>query len=343
MPRLAQPQLDLKWRGHLDDYVTAIAWSPNSQQVAACDGSGVIQFLHRGTQQTHCLQASTGQSIDALAYSHDGHFLAAGGQDGRVSIWEMTEDAPALLTALEHPRTWVDQLTWHPRRLELAFSLGRYAQVWEVQTQRVLTTLDFETSSVLDLAWHPQQDWLAVGGHQGVKIWQDWDSDPAMREIPAASICVAWSPDGQYLAAGNLDRTLMVWPWDQDVPWRMTGFSGKVRHLAWAETAPLLSAASGHCVITWQRSGDGWAAELLDGHTQAVNAIAFQPHTTLLTSIAADGYLCLWEGGHKLVQAIKGAGGSTLAWSPDGQTLAVGGQQGEWQLWSPSLRGQGFR
>ncbi|PZD71583.1 hypothetical protein C1752_06203 [Acaryochloris thomasi RCC1774] len=343
MPRLKQPQLNLKWRGTLDDYVTAIAWSPDSQQVAACDGSGAIQCLHRGTQQTYCLQSSTGQSVDALAYSHDGRFLAAGGQEGRLCVWEMTQESPALLTTLENPRTWVDQLTWHPRRLELAFNLGRYAQVWEVETQSVLTTLAFESSSVLDLAWHPQRDWLAVGGHQGVKIWQDWDDDPAIREIPAASVCVDWSPDGQYLAAGNLDRTLIVWPWDQDTPWRMTGFPGKVRHLAWAETIPLLSAASGDCVITWQRQGEGWEAELLDGHTQTVNAIAFQPGTTLLASTAADGYLCLWKGGHKLVQALKGVSGSALAWSPDGQTLAMGGQQGEWQLWTQSSRGQGFR
>ncbi len=346
MPRVAQ--LERKWRGQLDDYVTAIAWSADSQQVAACDGSGSIHCLNRVTQQTHCLQTGTGLSVDALAYSCDSQLLAAGGQDGSVSIWDVSQGEPFRVTHQDHPRTWVDQLTWHPRRLELAFSLGRYAQVWDAQTQDVITTLAFEASSVLDLAWHPQRDWLAVGGHQGIKIWQDWDEDPVLREIPASSLCVEWSPDGQYLAAGNLDRTLLVWPWNQDIPWQMTGFPGKVKHLAWAENTgngapPLLSAASGTCVITWQRQGDTWEAEMLEGHTQAVNAIAYQPGTTLLASTAADDYLCFWRGGQKLVQTQKGVSGSALAWSPDGQTLAMGGQQGEWQIWAQSARGQGFR
>ena len=154
MPRLTQPQLDRKWRGHLDDYVTAIAWSPDSQQVAACDGAGSIQCLNLATQKTHYLQTADGQSIDVLEYSHDGRFLAASGQDGNILIWEMTGETPNLITRLDHPRTWVDHLAWHPRRAELAFSLGRYAQIWDAQTHEIVTTLSFEASSVLGLAWH---------------------------------------------------------------------------------------------------------------------------------------------------------------------------------------------
>ena len=347
MPRLTQPQLDRKWRGHLDDYVTAIAWSPDSQQVAACDGAGSIQCLNLATQQTHCLQAADGQSIDVLEYSHDGRFLAASGQDGNILIWEMSGETPNLITRLDHPRTWVDHLAWHPRRAELAFSLGRYAQIWDAQTHEIVTTLSFEASSVLGLAWHPQDDWLAVGGNQGLKIWQDWDEDPILREMPASSLCVGWSPDGQYLASGNFDRTLLVWPWNLDVPWRMTGFPGKVRQLAWSEHVepdipPMVSGASGPFVITWQLQGDTWEAEVLDVHQQIVNAIAYQPGTALLASVSSDSYLCLWKDGQKLIQSEKVISGTALAWSPDGQTLAIGGRQGEWQLWAKSARGKGF-
>ena len=347
MSRLTRPQLERKWRGQLDDYVTAIAWSPDSQHVAACDGSGTVQCLNRSSKQTHCLQTGTGESIDALTYSSNGNFLAASGQNGHVLVWDMRGETPILNASLDHPNTWVDRLAWHPQRSELALSLGRYAQIWDAESQEIITTLAFDASSVLDMAWHPEKHWLAVGGHQGIKIWQDWDEEPIHREIPASSLCVDWSPDGQYLATGNLDRTLVVWPWNQDMPWRMTGFPGKVRQLAWSgpfgnEESPILAAASGTCVTTWQRQGDGWEAEMLDAHTQPVNAIAFQPNGTLLTSTAGDGYLCLWLNGYKLIQAEEDMGGSVLAWSPDGQALAFGGQEGEWQLWTLGVRGRGF-
>jgi len=369
---LAQTLLELRSHGTLDDYVTAIAWSPLPSTLAIASAAGEILLVNPETQAEIILQEAIGQSIDCLAFSADGHYLAAGGQSGQLLIWPLnlpyalrsgsaydsTHGKPSHSsthppTRLPHPRTWLDRLTWNPTSNELAFSLGRYAQIWDAEAEEVVATLQFENSSVLDLAWHPQGKHLAISGHQGIKIWSrdDWDADPEVREIAAASIAIALSPDGQYLASGNLDRTLLVWPFNSDYPWQMRGFPGKVRQLAWSDIsvgqAPLLAAASGTAVVIWRKqsdASDGWAAQVLDLHEQRVNAVSFQPGSTLLASAAADGWVCLWKKAQQATQILEGApqGFSTLAWSPNGQWLAAGGQQGEWLVWKQSHRGRGF-
>ena len=359
MPSVTKTLLTGCRQGHLNDYVTAIAWSPKDA-VAIASAAGEILLVNPETQEEHCLQSANNQSIDCLAFSADGHYLAAGGQSGELSIWPIQSPldsahgkpiSPPI--CLPHPRTWLDRLTWNPTRNELAFSLGRHAQVWDAETVAIATTLQFETSSVLDLAWHPQGSHLIVSGHQGVKIWHrdDWNADPEVREIAAASVAIAPSPDGQYLASGNLDSTLLVWPFDSDMPWRMSGFPGKVRQLAWSDVtvgkAPLLATASGTGVVIWRKksdANDGWDAQVLDLHDERVNAIAFQPGNTLLASAAEDGQLCLWKKAQQVAQILEGApqGFSNLAWSPKGKWLAAGGQQGEWLVWQQNHRGQGF-
>ncbi|MBE9140305.1 hypothetical protein IQ254_24425 [Nodosilinea sp. LEGE 07088] len=335
----------------MSDYVTAIAWSP-SDSLAIASAAGEILLVNPETQAEIILQEANGQSIDCLAFSADGHYLAAGGQSGQLLIWTIHSptDPPVVLP---HARAWLDRLTWNPRRNELAFSLGRYAQVWDAEAKEVVTTLQFENSSVLDLVWHPQGSHLIASGHQGVKIWSsdDWDADPIVREIAAASVAIALSPDGQYLASGNLDHTLLVWPFDSNFPWQMRGFPGKVRQLAWSDItvgqAPLLASASGTDIIVWRKqsdASDGWDAQVLNLHEQRVNAIAFQPGSTLLASAAEDGWICLWGKARQINQILKGAsqGFSTLAWSFNGEWLAVGGQQGEWLIWKRISRGKGF-
>ena len=351
MPSVTKTLLTDCRQGHLSDYMTASAWAPN-QDLAIASAAGEILLVNPETQEEHCLQSVNDHSIDCLAFSADGHYLAAGGQSGELLIWSIQSlTQPPIV--LPHPRTWLDRLTWHPTRNELAFSLGRYAQVWDAETAEIATTLQFETSSVLDLVWHPQGSHLIVSGHQGVKIWpsDDWNADPTVREIAAASVAIAPSPDGQYLASGNLDHTLLVWPFDSTDPWQMRGFPGKVRQLAWSDItvgkAPLLATASGTDVVIWRKksnANDGWDAQVLDLHDGRVNAIAFHPCSTLLASAAEDGQLCRWKKAQQVAQILEGApqGFSNLAWSPNGKWLAAGGQQGEWLVWQQSNRGKGF-
>ncbi len=339
-------------QGHLQDYITAIAWSPTGQVIALASAAGEVVWGHWLGEELslHPLTEPQGSSIDTLEFSADGRFLAAGGQEGCLYLWSMpiqadSKEGPTLLTQLEHPRVWVDRLAWNPCKPELAFSLGHYVQVWDAIDQAVVMTVDFEQSSVLDLQWHPAGHWLAVSGQQGVKIWKagDWDREPQILEMPSAGLAIACSPEGQYLASGNLDRTLWVWQQgNSENPWRMGGFPGKVRQLVWSPVlsgqAPLLASASSQDIVLWQKSEDdaiGWEARLLELHTERVEAIAFHPQSLLLATASADGSLGLWRKGHILSQIIEATmqGFSTVAWHPSGQFLVAGGQAGEWLIW----------
>ena len=140
-------------------------------------------------------------------------------------------------------------------------------------------------------------------------------------------------------------------PLTATIPGRCAASPGKVRQLAWSDIpvgqAPLLASASDTAVVIWRKksdASDGWDAQVLDLHEQRVNAIAFQPGSTLLASAAEDGWVCLWKKAQQATQILEGApqGFSTLAWSPNGQWLAAGGQEGEWLVWKQRNRGRGF-
>jgi WD40 repeat protein len=354
----AKPLLKLQWQSVLSEYVTAIAWSPRGKLLAASSASGEIMLYNAISGHTLLLQPGDGQSIGGLAFSADGQWLASGGQDSTLRIWHIPElsfqtlDPPVC--ELAQTRGWIDRLQWHPLHAELAWSVGREVRVWDVGTQEIETCLQFATSSVLDLAWHPQGTHLAVSGNQAIKIWQHchWENEPTLWETSAPTITIAWAEEGRYLAAGNADHTLLVWQWGNPYPWQMQGFAGKVRQLAWSTSVPLLgtpllASISNNDIIVWDKSTDasiGWDACLLDLHRQKMTAIAFQPKTFLLAAASADGWLSLWQDAKEVSQILQGApeGFSCLAWHPQGQHLAAGGQRGEILVWELSQRAQGF-
>lgn len=354
MKTRTQSEFQQAWQSELSDYVTAIAWSPAGCYLAACSAAGEVHLFQVPGFQSVTLQSATEESINCLAFSHDGQFLAAGGQSGRVKIWSLAANSPELLTTLENKSAWIDRLCWSPTTQELAFSLGKYAQVWNAETQEVSATLHFETSTVLDLDWRKDGKYLAVAGYQGAKVWNAiaWDAEAEILDIPSVAVAIAWSSNGRYIASGNLDNTLTVNEWGNPAPWQMRGFPSKVRQLAWSEVSthigvPLLASCSGAAVIVWERERDervGWSNRVLGNHEGTVQAIAFQPNSLLLASAAEDGWVALWHRGTKLLQALTGApnGFSCLAWHPRGHQLAAGGLNGELRVWLQASRSRGF-
>ncbi|NJO80735.1 MAG: hypothetical protein HC827_21025 [Cyanobacteria bacterium RM1_2_2] len=362
-----QASLQLLWQQTLSDYITSLVWFPDGaasvppNSLIASSAAGEVAFYRHHPQtktpspDSILLQAATGQSIDCLAISHDGQFIAAGGQNGEVKIWQMQTGEPILVATLANAPAWVDQMAWNPKQNLLAFSLGRYVQVWDAEIGEVAATLNFENSSVLDITWHPDGDRLTVAGYQGVKVWstQDWDEDPYFVEIPSASAIIAWSPEGKYIASGNLDRTISVIEWENPtIPWVMRGFSGKIRQLVWTDTAqkrgaPLLASSSSQSIVVWEKDPDeliGWNGHVLGEHDDRVQAMQFQPGTATLASAGADGWIVIWQKAARIGQMVEGApaGFSCLAWHPKGRQLAAGGQSGEVLVWASIVRAQGF-
>jgi WD40 repeat protein len=344
-----------KWQGNLSEYVTAVTWSPDGL-LAASSAAGEVVLWQDANLLT--LLPVGLASIDCLAFSADGKFLAAGGQDGKVRVWQilsnhLVEDRANLIISLDNESKWVDKLSWSPNCHQLAFSLGRYVQIWSADTQTIITTLPFANSSVLDLAWQPSGESIAISGDGGVKVWDtnNWDDDPYLIDMPSASIVTAWSTDSKYIASGNLDNTVTVLEYGSHLPWIMRGFPGKISHLTWSQSltnhAPLLAASSMEGVAVWKKAvkdEDGWNANVLTLHDGKIQALEFQPNSLLLTSAADDGWLVLWTKAKQVGQILEGAphGFSSLAWSKDGQRLAAGGRDGELIIWSESKRGKGF-
>ena len=334
----------------LSDYVTAIAWSPDGQWLAAASAAGDV-VVYQSPHTQIVLQSPQGLSVNGLAFSANGQFLAAAGQAGEVTVWHMPTGS--IHFQQSELGVWVDQLAWRPMQNQLAIGVGPMVQVWQVETCDRLAQLDFQTSSALHLAWRPAGGYLAVSGHGGVKVWDanQWQTPPEVVEAPGASIFTAWSPNGRYLGSGNLDRTLTVVDWGSPPPWLMQGFPGKVRQLSWSEPlgasdSPLLAAACAEGVTVWEREGQGgsWKSRVLQHHHGVVEAITFQPNSLLLASASQDGRIGLWRQGKHLSQTLKGfsQGVSRLAWSPSGEQLAAGGTAGELKVWRVSHRAKGF-
>ncbi len=348
MTSTATKDFDQKFTATLSDYITSVTWAPVGSTLAVVSAAGEVALWQE--QELEILQAATMKSVDCVGFSHDGKFLAAAGQDGKVKIWDLNENQ--IVATLENAPAWVDKLIWNPTSNQLAFCLNRYIQIWDASKNEVVATLNFEDSSPLGIDWSSDGKNLAAGGNKGVKVWnENWDEEPYIWEMPTVSVALAWSKDGKYLASGNMDRSVGVMEWGNSEPWLMRGFPGKIRKVAWSSLntqigAPLLATSSVEGMVVWEKlehESTGWEARVLTNHVDIIQGIQFAPNSFLLASAASDGWLCLWKEAKQVSQVLTTDGGfSSLAWHPEGKYLAAGGDNGKIIIWAKSPHSQGF-
>jgi WD40 repeat protein len=338
----ARRALDFVWHAKLDDFITAVAWSPDGTRLAAASVSGQLGIYDTAKGQAlHVIENAHADGGDAVAWRPDGAAFATAGRDGKWRLWEPVEGRQLVEHAAGAP--WPEHLAWSPAPLgdsghRLALGAGNRVSFWSETGGAAGEAIVFPRT-VAQVAWMPGGTKLAVATSAGVSV-RDPLTGAEERAFPAreAVLNMASSPAGKWLMTGNQDCSVHVWNIETNTEAHMRGYAAKVRQLAWHRGGRWLAAGGGPTVSVWDCSGAGPMGRtptLLEMHTDLVSALHYQPQGDWLASGSRDGGVAVWSPTQRnaLITAGKLSSGVTqVAWSPDGKLLAATGEAGEVQV-----------
>ena len=151
--------------------------------------------------------------------------------------------------------------------------------------------------------------------------------------------------DNGTLISGGFDDTLRAWDVTTGTQRWSKGVGNYVLAVALPSHDPDFIAYGGvdNHNIRMRYSDDGdWRGEV-SGHTHTVYSLAFKPNSYLLASGSSspDHTIRIWDVGNsnrRLVRTLRGhtRGVTSVAWSPDGRTLASASGDGTVRLWNPN-------
>ena len=144
-------------------------------------------------------------SVFAVAFSADGSKLAAGIQDGTISVCILSTGKESIV--LRGHSDAVTAVAFDPdgNRI-LTASLDGTARVWDANSGQELFTLRGHTGSVTSVAYSPDGSRIATASQDGTaKLWDAASGEEILTFFGDGSSLtdVAFSPDGTQLAAGS--------------------------------------------------------------------------------------------------------------------------------------------
>lgn len=208
------------------DTVTSLAFSPDGRTLvsisdiddpSSCLHCSPILLWDVRSHKQLAQFASPRDSVRSVAFSPDGHTLAAAKADGTIRLWDVRTHGPGRPLHLSDAKS----IAFNPDgRILAAGSNDGTIQLWDVrQRQRLGSPLQVQTSAILSLAFSPDGHTLAAARDNGRVVLWDVRSHrrlgpPLGRPIPGGySVSfsdVAFSPDGRTLASCD-DYGLWLW------------------------------------------------------------------------------------------------------------------------------------
>ena len=232
--------------------VVSVAFSPNGRLLASGNQDGTIHlwnldtllreldtFLEKWIDNNNKgivpelylenvveIQKHT-ESVQSVAFSPDGKFLASGSDDSTICLWNMRTcdfTDPYILT--DHTDD-VESVAFSPDGLILASgSKDNTVRLWSMETgghPTVLQTLENPDDTVESVAFSPDGEFLAAGDRNNIiHLWKrslgtnkfNYFKTIKAHSDDVESVAFSFSPYGTLLASGSRDQSFHLWKMD---------------------------------------------------------------------------------------------------------------------------------
>ena len=203
--------------------------------------------------------------VNCVRWSADGKWLASGGDDAIVMIWEIKYQGAAV-----------------------SFGGGTTHEQWGC-----LHMLRGHSGDVLDVSWSPDLKYLASCSVDNMIVIWNANSLP-QKFIVLEGHCglvkgLTWDPVGKYLASQSDDRSVRIWrmsDWKEEKkvtePFKHCGGTTHVLRLSWSPDGRYIISAhalnnDGPTAQIIERGGSWKTAMDFVGHRKAVEVVSFNP------------------------------------------------------------------
>jgi WD40 repeat protein len=327
--------------------IFAIAFSPNSQLIAAAEYNGSIYIGNVATKRIPLILTGHTNWVWSVAFSPDGQILASASQDATVRLWDVaTGQTRHVLQADDYH---VTSLSFSPVMVNLpsgsayvlATAHGDGAiRLWNVATGELISNRSRHAKQAFSVRFSPDGQFLATGSDDcTVKIWDAATGEclHTFTDHTKRVWSVRFSPDGKFLATCSGDGTIRIWT---VATWTVldicTGFRDWFFAIEFSPDSQMLAVGNvGNVVKIWHITTKQQVATLRR-HTTWVATLAFSPDGKFFVTASGDRSIYLWDT--STWQELYRWQGYTnwiesVVFHPDQARVLAGGQDGMIRAW----------
>ncbi len=321
---------------HMDGSST-VAFSPNNQLFASDGEENTILLWQTQTKQRIKTLSGHQDAVNSFAFSPDGKTIVSGSDDDTIRLWDVST-GEELLTFAGHA-DGVSDVIFSPDGKTLASHGYRDGMIhlWNASTGAFLHSLTGHTKDVYSIAYSPDGEILACGSEDGtVRLWEPDTGNlkatiKTRREFDKVGHgvkSVLFHPDGRKLISNNYDDDMIQF-WDVDTVEHLKTIKGSpdtTNHLTFSPDGDTLVYTGDDGNIRFWNVATNTPIRTLNGYAQMFRDMTYSPDGSQIVTVTSCPRIYFWDThSSRLTKTYfnpEGVNISSVAYSPDGETLA---------------------
>ncbi|MGP3978200.1 nSTAND1 domain-containing NTPase [Streptomyces sp. 8N114] len=281
-----------------------VAFDPDGRSLATASDDATLAVWDTRRRTRSTLLGRGRGPVHAVAFSHDGHTVAAATGDPR---WPRTstltlrnpkgDSRPVRLTSGHKGRVMGVAFSPDGRTVATVGIDGKVV-LWNARRHTRLATFDSGARWSDAVTFSPDGRLLASTHNTGTILWNVAERTRAatLRRHKSWVTDAAFSPDGRTLATSGRDERVILWDVaDREPKATLTGSTGPAMDVAFSPDGRTLATAGAHSAVTLWDIDDREILATLSGHTQLVTALDFSPDGRTLATASNDTTARLWD------------------------------------------------
>jgi WD40 repeat protein/serine/threonine protein kinase len=333
------------FRGHAAR-VWSAAFSPDGRRVVTASDDGTAKVWEVASGQTVMTLPGHEDWVRSAAFSPDGRRIVSGSKDCIVRVWDAVTGVEIRRLLGHRAAIRTVSFAHDGRRIVTACQDGT-AQSWDADTGLPLVTFRGHSNWVFSAAFASDGRHIVTAGDDGTaRIWDADGGQELLRlEGHIGNVRTAvFSPDSQLVVTAGQDRTARIWDAVSGRARRvLTGHQGNVFCAAFSPDGRHLVTTSGDQTVRIWDAANGREVSQFKGHSSEIYTAVFSSDGRRVLTASEDKTSKIWDvSGLSSAQPVEsrqsilayGSNVYTVAISPNGQHIAVGGDGGKIQLWA---------
>ncbi len=191
-----------------------VAWS-SADEVVVATHYDIIVAWRLGVDEPIWTQPADQGGFGAIAVSPDFAYVATGGQDGSIKIWNNRVRGLQQVGVLDGHSTLIGDLAWSPDGSMLASgSNDEEIVIWDVASRSQLHRLLGHEGLIKSVDFDPTSTRLISAGWEGtLRLWDTSSGELVLRLQGHRGIVMGaqFSQDGRRVISGGSDGSVRVW------------------------------------------------------------------------------------------------------------------------------------